>query len=188
MAKIQGRVILKETPFIIRNSNLSSHTRADGNLQTHRRRLIWLPEDGKALLAFLLSRQTTLKAARDSALASVGLSLQRSEERTVNGMPAIVALSKLVNEDHSTGTTGTNIFLSYFIQYGSIIYTFHGSPPKADFSTYCRCHGIFNEYLCKADGRFKNKCQATEGICQKSAAYRGLWPVFSALSGYHRIR
>ncbi len=41
------------------------------------------PEDGKALIAFLLSRQTTLRAARDSALASVGLtpSAQRGEDR-----------------------------------------------------------------------------------------------------------
>ena len=94
------------------------------------------PEDGKALIAFLLSRQTTLKAARDSALASVGLQLQRSEERTVNGMPALVTLSKLVSQDQSTGTTSTNIFLSYFIQYGSIIYTFHGISTEADFSNY----------------------------------------------------
>jgi predicted Zn-dependent protease len=94
------------------------------------------PEDGKALIAFLLSRQTNLKAARDSAMAAVGLQLQRSEERTVNGMPAMVTLSKLVNEDRSTGTTSTNIFLSYFIQYGSIIYTFHGISTEADFPNY----------------------------------------------------
>lgn len=94
------------------------------------------PDDGKALIAFLLSRQTTLRAARDSALASVGLTLQRSEERTVNGMPAIVTLSKLENKDQSTGTTNINIFLSYFIQYGTIIYTFHGISTEADFPGY----------------------------------------------------
>jgi predicted Zn-dependent protease len=94
------------------------------------------PADGKALIAFLLSRQTTLTSARDSALAAVGLQLQRSEERTVNGMPALVALSKLVNQDQSTGTTSTNIFLSYFIQYGSVIYTFHGISTEADFPNY----------------------------------------------------
>jgi len=94
------------------------------------------PEDGKALIAFLLSRQTTLRAARDSALASVGLALQRSEEKTVNGMPAIVTLSKLENKDQSTGTTSTNIFLSYFIQYGTIIYTFHGISTEPDFPSY----------------------------------------------------
>jgi predicted Zn-dependent protease len=94
------------------------------------------PADGKALIAFLLSRQTTLTAARDSALAAVGLQLQRSEERTVNGMPALVTLSKLVNEDRSTGTTSTNIFLSYFIHYGSVIYTFHGISTEADFPNY----------------------------------------------------
>ena len=94
------------------------------------------PADGKALIAFLLSRQKTLITARDSAMAAVGLQLQRSEERTVNGMPALVTLSKLVNQDQSTGTTNTNVFLSYFIQYGSIIYTFHGISTEADFPTY----------------------------------------------------
>ncbi len=48
----------------------------------------------------------------------------------------MVTLSKLVNEDQSTGTTSTNIFLSYFIQYGSIIYTFHGISTEADFPNY----------------------------------------------------
>ena len=94
------------------------------------------PADGKALIAFLLSRQKTLITARDSAMAAVGLQLQRSEERTVNGMPALVTLSQLVSEDQSTGTKSTNVFLSYFIQYGSIIYTFHGISTEADFPTY----------------------------------------------------
>jgi predicted Zn-dependent protease len=94
------------------------------------------PADGKALIAFLLSRQKTLITARDSAMAAVGLQLQRSEERTVNGMPALVTLSKLVTDDPSTGTKSTNVFLSYFIQYGSIIYTFHGISTEADFPTY----------------------------------------------------
>lgn len=94
------------------------------------------PADGKALIAFLLSRQKTLITARDSAMAAVGLKLQRSEERTVNGMPALVTMSQLVNEDPSTGTKSTNVFLSYFIQYGSIIYTFHGISTEADFPTY----------------------------------------------------
>jgi predicted Zn-dependent protease len=94
------------------------------------------PADGKALIAFLLSRQKTLITARDSAMAAVGLQLQRSEERTVNGMPALVTLSKLVTDDPSTGTKSTNVFLSYFIQYGSIIYTFHGISTEVDFPTY----------------------------------------------------
>jgi predicted Zn-dependent protease len=94
------------------------------------------PADGKALIAFLLSRQKTLITARDSAMAAVGLQLQRSEERSVNGMPALVTLSKLVTDDPSTGTKSTNVFLSYFIQYGSIIYTFHGISTEADFPTY----------------------------------------------------
>jgi predicted Zn-dependent protease len=94
------------------------------------------PADGKALIAFLLSRQKTLITARDSAMAAVGLQLQRREERTVNGMPALVTLSKLVTDDPSTGTKSTNVFLSYFIQYGSIIYTFHGISTEADFPTY----------------------------------------------------
>ena len=94
------------------------------------------PADGKALMIFSLASQKTLQAAADSTLAGYGLQLQRSEKKTVNGMPAIVTLSQQVTQDQSTNTKSVNNVLSYFIQYGNIIYVFHGVSTEADFSNY----------------------------------------------------
>lgn len=94
------------------------------------------PADGKALLIFSLANQKTLQSAADSTLAGYGLKLQHSERRTVNGLPAIVALSQQVGQDQSTGIKSVNEVLSYFIQYGNIIYVFHGISTEADFPNY----------------------------------------------------
>jgi len=94
------------------------------------------PTDNKALILFTLSNQKSLQSAADSTLAQYKLQLQRSEKRTVNGMPAIVTLSKQTNQDSSTGTTSTNIVMSYFIEYGSIYYVFHSVSTEADFQNY----------------------------------------------------
>ncbi len=83
-----------------------------------------------------MSNQKSLQSAADSALAQYKLQLQRSEKRTVNGMPAIVTLSKQTYQDSSTGTTSTNIVMSYFIEYGSIYYVFHSVSTEADFQNY----------------------------------------------------
>ncbi len=95
-----------------------------------------VPADGKALLIFSLAAQKTLQSAADSTLAAYGLKLERSEKRTVNGMPAIVTLSQQVSQDQSTGTKSVNEVLSYFIQYGNIIYVFHGVTAEVDFANY----------------------------------------------------
>ncbi len=94
------------------------------------------PPDNKALILFTMSNQKSLQSAADSTLAQYKLQLQRSEKRTVNGMPAIVTLSKQTNQDPSTGTTSTSIVMSYFIEYGSIYYVFHSVSTEADFQTY----------------------------------------------------
>jgi len=94
------------------------------------------PTDGKALMIFTLSGQKTLQAAADSTLAAYGLKLQRSEKTTVNGLPAIVTLSKQEVQDQNTGVTNVNMVLSYFIDYSSRYYVFHGVSTEADFSSY----------------------------------------------------
>ncbi len=94
------------------------------------------PSDGKALMLFTLSNQKSLQAAADSTLAQYGLKLQRSERATVNGMPAIVALSKQESQDQSTGAVNVTSVLSYIIEYGSVYYIFHSVAAEADFPTY----------------------------------------------------
>jgi len=94
------------------------------------------PEDGKALILFTLSNQKSLQAAADSSLVQYGLKLQRSERRTVNGLPAIVTLSKQESQNQSTGEVSTTAVLSYFIEYGSMYYLFHSVSAEADFANY----------------------------------------------------
>ena len=94
------------------------------------------PSDGRALMLFTLSNQKTLQSAVDTTMAMYGLQLQRSEKKTVNGLQAIATLSKQQVQDQSTGTTGANAVISYFVQYGSMIYVFHGVSTEADFASY----------------------------------------------------
>lgn len=93
------------------------------------------PADGRALILFTLSNQKSLQAAADSTLAQYGLKLQRSERRTVNGLPAIVTLSVQQAENQSGGTSSNSV-LSYFIEYGSNRYVFHGVSTEADFAGF----------------------------------------------------
>jgi predicted Zn-dependent protease len=94
------------------------------------------PSDGKALILFTLSNQKSLQAAADSTLATYGLQLKRSEKLTVNGMPAIKTLSEQQSQDQTTGTTSTNVVLSYFLEYGANYYVFHSVSAEADFPIY----------------------------------------------------
>lgn len=94
------------------------------------------PSDNKALILFTLAGQKSLQTAVDSTLAQYGLTLQRTEKRTVNGMPAIITLSKQVTQDNSTGQSSTNMVLSYFIEYGTNYYVFHSVSSEADFANY----------------------------------------------------
>jgi predicted Zn-dependent protease len=94
------------------------------------------PEDGNALMIFTLAYQKTLENAADSTLAQLGLTLVEGKKTTVNSMPAIATVSKQVSQDQSTGQQSTNMILSYFIQYGTYIYVFHGVSAEANFSKY----------------------------------------------------
>ncbi|MDZ7634707.1 MAG: hypothetical protein U5L72_09935 [Bacteroidales bacterium] len=94
------------------------------------------PSDGKALILLTLSNQKSLQAAADSTLAQYGLQPQRAERRTVNGMPAIVALSKQENKNQSTGAVSVTTVLSYFIEYGTTYYVLHSVSSEADFPNY----------------------------------------------------
>ena len=94
------------------------------------------PADGRALILFTLATQKTLESAVDSTFAMYGLQLQRAERRTVNGMPAIITLSVQQSQNQQTGATASNSVLSYFIDYGSTFYVFHGVSTDADFAAY----------------------------------------------------
>jgi predicted Zn-dependent protease len=94
------------------------------------------PEDQKALIVFTLAGQKTIQTAADSTLKQLGLTLVSSEKKTVNGMPAIVTVSKQTSQDQSTGQQQTIMVLSYFIDYNGNYYVFHGVSSDTDFGTY----------------------------------------------------
>ncbi len=94
------------------------------------------PEAGDALTIFTLASQSSLQAAADSTLAQLGLTVREKARKTVNGMPAIVALSEQVSQDQSTGQTQKLEILSYFIEYDGLYYVFHGLSTDTGFSKY----------------------------------------------------
>lgn len=102
------------------------------------------PPDGRALILFTLSPQKTLESAVDSTMAQYGLSIMGSRRVNVNGLQAIMAQSKQVTQDQSTGATSTNMVLSYFIYYNNLIYVFHGVSTEADFNSYAN---MFNSSM-----------------------------------------
>lgn len=97
-----------------------------------------LSTDGKAMMVFLLAQQKTLEAAGEDALNKLKLEVLDNKRSTVNGMPALVAVSQQVSQDPQTGQQQTIKVLSYLIQKGEQIYVFHGVSSEADFNTNFR--------------------------------------------------
>ncbi|MZP66675.1 MAG: peptidase M48, partial [Bacteroidales bacterium] len=71
-----------------------------------------------------------------TTMARYGLTPTGSRRTTVNGLQAIMTQAKQVYQNQSTGSTSTNLVLSYFISHGGLIYVFHGVSTEADFNTY----------------------------------------------------
>jgi predicted Zn-dependent protease len=106
------------------------------NLENTPAQVNMAPSDQKALMIFTLSKEKVLKQAADSTIKKLELTLVESKGATVNGLPAIVSISKQTVQDQSTGAESANMILSYFIEYGGLIYVFHGVAAEADFTTY----------------------------------------------------
>jgi predicted Zn-dependent protease len=94
--------------------------------------------DGKALMVFTLAPQKTLDEAARATIKELQLNVLESEKTTVNGMPAISALSYQATQNQSTGRQDTINVLSYFIDDNGSFYAFHGVTARADFNTYIR--------------------------------------------------
>jgi predicted Zn-dependent protease len=95
------------------------------------------PSDGAALIIFSMSDKKNLDSASVAALQSLNLTALTSTRISVNGMPALVVTSEQVNKDATTGqVTSALKVLSYFIDYNSTIYIFHGVTDAAKYDTY----------------------------------------------------
>ncbi len=97
-----------------------------------------VPPDGKALMIFTLAQGSTLEEAAQTTIDQLGLTLQESKRATVNGFPAIAAVSSQVSQDQSTGAQMAIRVLSYFINYNNNFFVFHGLSTDTDFNSYFR--------------------------------------------------
>lgn len=94
------------------------------------------PSDGKALMVFTMAAQKSLEEAAAATLQQLELNVTDSRKTTVNGMPAIVAMSTQSSQNQSTGQTQTIKVMSYFIDNNGSYFVFHGVSSDADFNAY----------------------------------------------------
>lgn len=96
------------------------------------------PKDGNALMIFTMASQKTLDEAAQKTLADLKLTVLDSKRTTVNGFPAIAAISQQVTQNQQTGAQQTIKVMSYLIQYNQSILVFHGVADDAGFNSYYR--------------------------------------------------
>jgi predicted Zn-dependent protease len=102
------------------------------------------PEDGKALMLLQLAQGASLEAAAQAVGQKYNLRTTASQRRTVNGLAALEVYADLVQEQpqgQQQAASGqqaqpTIKTVSYYIQYGNLIYHFLGLSTEADFRTY----------------------------------------------------
>ena len=99
-----------------------------------------VPEDGKALMVFTLSPESTLDAAAQAAVQQFNLTVLDQSRTTINGLNAYAILSDQVPEQQQGApqqqASPTTRIISYFIQKDNYIYVFHGVSTKDDFPKY----------------------------------------------------
>ncbi|MCB0656664.1 MAG: M48 family metalloprotease [Saprospiraceae bacterium] len=92
-----------------------------------------VPQDGKALLLFTLSGESTLQQAASKDAEQYQLTPVTSKSTSVNGLSALEVSSEQVNAQDPTQNLSV---LSYYISYDNKIYVFHGVALKTDFDPY----------------------------------------------------
>ena len=96
------------------------------------------PKDGSAMMVFMMAQQKTLEEAAQKNLTDLNLTVLDSKRTTVNGFPAIAAISQQVSQNQQTGAQQIIKVMSYLIQDNNSIYIFHGVSDDANFNNYYR--------------------------------------------------
>lgn len=96
------------------------------------------PKDGSAMIVFMMAQQKTLEEAAQKNLTDLKLDVLDSKRTTVNGFPAIAAISQQVSQNQQTGAQQVIKVMSYLIQDNNSIYIFHGVSEDANFNNYYR--------------------------------------------------
>ncbi len=94
------------------------------------------PEDGKALMIFMLAQQESLDEAAEATIDQLELEVLDRKRTTVNGLPAVNVVSEQVSQNEQTGEERTIKVLSYFIDYAGEVYIFHGVSSEPDFDSF----------------------------------------------------
>ncbi|MDO8952763.1 MAG: M48 family metalloprotease [Draconibacterium sp.] len=96
------------------------------------------PKDGSAMIVFMMAQQKTLEEAAQKNLTDLKLDVLDSKRTTVNGFPAIAAISQQVSQNQQTGAQQVIKVMSYLIQDSNSIFIFHGVSDDANFNNYYR--------------------------------------------------
>jgi predicted Zn-dependent protease len=96
------------------------------------------PKDGNAMMVFMMAQQKTLEEAAQKNLTDLKLDVLDSKRTTVNGFPAIAAISQQVSQYPQTGAQQVIKVMSYLIQANNSIYVFHGVSDDTNFNSYYR--------------------------------------------------
>ena len=95
------------------------------------------PSDGKALMVFTLTQQTSFEAAKQEAIEQHQLTPIRDLNFEVNGLPAY----GMVSDQKQTNQNNQEVVVSIqtvFIKYDNKMYVFHGLCSKNEFNRYER--------------------------------------------------
>ncbi|WP_181308937.1 M48 family metalloprotease [Rufibacter sp. XAAS-G3-1] len=114
---------------------------ANWNLQNSPQQVQMAPADGKALLFLRLAQGTSLEAAAQQMLQANQLQAVESKQVTVNGLPALAVIAQQAPQQQQQQVPQQQQAapiqaLSYFIQYGGMIYNITGIAVATDFNTY----------------------------------------------------
>jgi predicted Zn-dependent protease len=96
------------------------------------------PDDGNALMVFMLAPQKSAAEAAEAAMKDLNLTVLETGSTSVNGLPAVATVSQQVSQNQQTGQQQTIRVMSYFIEYGGTVYVFHGVSTDAGFNSYIR--------------------------------------------------
>lgn len=94
------------------------------------------PEDGRAMMIFMLAQQKSAQEAAEAAIQELNLTVLETKRETVNGLAAVAAISQQVSKNQQTGQQQTIKVMSYFIEYDGQVYVFHGVSSDADFNSF----------------------------------------------------
>jgi predicted Zn-dependent protease len=109
---------------------------AGWNLENSPLQVQLAPEDGRAMMVFMLAQQKSAQEAAELTLKELNLTVIETKRETVNGLPAVATISQQVSQNQQTGQQQAIKVMSYFIEYSGVVYVFHGVSSDADFNAY----------------------------------------------------